>query len=1586
MNKKISLNKVFSLLLVIIISVIYWNIVFAKSSIIFPSNTTSLKNKTASIVDENNKNYNWILVKYKDWTINKSSIDATITSNWLELQEEITWKGISLLKIKDKNSSIDKIIKNLKSDWNFKVVQPNYLYSIDSIDSNDTYKDNLWGLYNFWQNIESQAWTIWKDISFDKTIKIFSWTTYLWAPWQTIAIIDSGVAYNHPDLINRMWDWTNCKDENWNYLGWCIHGYDFYSNDKNPQWEYESHWTHIAWIISWQMNNWIWWIWVNPNSKIMAIKTWEESFSTVEIIKWINFAKENWAKIINASFWYNWWTYWVDKLLYDSIQSFTDAGWLFIAAAWNDWYNTDILSNRFFPAAFKSTNYTDSDLSLTWTYISWWYIFTWITNIISVAASDNQDNKASFSNYWIETVDIWAPWKSIYSSVLWTINIFNQNLTWSTLSVATWWINFNWWINWYWYFRTDLNYPYWTWTESYIEKQVDISSVNAPSLNFSLWCDAWSSLSWLDDYSTDYLKLSFSTWWSFSDYAKYNYTSSKLPYYTSWWYYNNFSIPIKNYKSSNFKFRFTWHTDNISDTDNWCFIYNSLKIDWKDNWELNTYEYKNWTSMATPYVAWLTSLLWSYKPTLTWLDIKNAILLNWDDVLSMSWTTTTWKRINSYKSILSLMTLWNISWFKGYTNTWKTQLLSTWIITSTRNPYFEWSDDVWQEALSGYILNMSDQSWTIFPTITTKNKYYTWFIIPADWIYKFSIYEELLNWNTWAILNSWDFNFDITWPNKLTNLYYPTFINKLNYQNFYISWSWDLIDSWSLIELTLSWSNLSKTYSWFLQWESFSFSWINTTTINDWNISLILNIFDWLWNKSDDSTWTTFKKINWPTWSINFSSWVYVNNYNTKLNLISSETWTYLLTWTWLSDSITWSIINNSQINVTLTWSDWQKTINYLLTDIYWNDSQIYTTSTILDTLTPTITNINYSSWQYIYSSSITLTWVVLDTNIWTWIQINSINTPLTSTWYFFKTITLTGWLNHIDFYTTDLAWNEISTWINLIYIWQAPKINAYMYGIQTIKFDFENDLAWTWYLLYWTWDLTNISTWTYGKNNSITIPYTQEETTYYYKWYTKNDEYNSIYTDTWSIKTPKNVVLNETWSLTFTWNINVTDSTWTWIYLSWTWNIRIYNYTWDSFIDIPKSDLSILSASWNWDGIIEAPHKVNSYWTIEYGWYTRQDLLTYKIWSNTDWLIFTWWQVQVSLYVWTSYNWKILRIYNSEDNQNTFSYISDCLVSYWKCNFKTTKFSEFAILSPTVADSTPDNFTFPSITEASLKTEYKSNTLIITGMNTSTGITASVWTLVINWVDSWASWTVNSWSTIAIKLTSSSLYSNSIISTISLWWYTTTFTVTTKNSTSWWWGGGWWWVSSTTTTIKTSSTWSVNTSSLLDTINLEDNDKQLQDAENTLKKTLRWQKFIKSIDLQISKLDKNKIEKLLKIIPKAKELIKNNEKYQKDKLIIDKLNYLESKLYLILYQIKEKQYKIDATTIKLNEVKDLLSQTERWKILIQSFDIKLQSMDDTTLSNFVKSLSNIKTTQLDENYVKYMQLKSYLEVELRNK
>ncbi len=49
-----------------------------------------------------------------------------------------------------------------------------------------------------------------------------------------VAVIDTGVAYNHPDLSANMWDGIGCINEIGGSLGGCLHGYDFENDDKNP--------------------------------------------------------------------------------------------------------------------------------------------------------------------------------------------------------------------------------------------------------------------------------------------------------------------------------------------------------------------------------------------------------------------------------------------------------------------------------------------------------------------------------------------------------------------------------------------------------------------------------------------------------------------------------------------------------------------------------------------------------------------------------------------------------------------------------------------------------------------------------------------------------------------------------------------------------------------------------------------------------------------------------------------------------------------------------------------------------------------------------------------------------------------------------------------------------------------------------------------------------------------------------------------------------------------------------------------------------------------------------------------------------
>lgn len=605
-----------------------------------------------------------IIVKYKKQRINLSNVVWYMSANTfaqtqdLEVVENEKKLNISLLESKNPDADLDTLLNNLKWDESVEYAQPNYIYkSLDLSNQNDTHKNNLWGLYNYGQNI---AWTTGfsgSDISWDEAIHVFSWSDILSNTGVIVAVLDSWVAYNHPDLINNMWDGTNCKDHQWNFLWGCLHGYDYDDNDKNPILSIQSHGTHVSWIIAASMNNSGWVIWTNPKAKIMALK--HENFTTLSIVNSINFAKYNGAKIINASFgWYNW----IDQLMYDSIKSFWNSWWLFIAAAGNGnqfWVgnNHDLWwASRMFPAWFWVNN-TLSGKTLTW-----------LTNVISVAATNNRDTLAPFSDYWNTSVHIGSPWVYIYSTIQWTgITVwFSETFSWTystgniySFSTGGTHNNFwaNYWIPWIW---GDKKTPFSTGsTTSYIEKQINISALKVPFLNFNAWCDAGNSN---PSYYTDYMQLSFSTGGTFVDIDKIDYFNSGLDSHvlieSHTWSIWQLKYDISKYKSPTFKVRMTWISDATQTNDLGCLILwdanNPFEIVSLDDGANESYWYMNGTSMATPYVVWLASLAWSYRPDLSFLDIKNAILQNGDSINSLSWKTITWKRINAYKTLLAI--------------------------------------------------------------------------------------------------------------------------------------------------------------------------------------------------------------------------------------------------------------------------------------------------------------------------------------------------------------------------------------------------------------------------------------------------------------------------------------------------------------------------------------------------------------------------------------------------------------------------------------------------------------------------------------------------------------------------------------------------------------------------------------------------------------------------------------------------------------------------------------------------------------------------------------------------------------------
>jgi len=262
-----------------------------------------------------------------------------------------------------------------------------------------------------------------------------------------VAVTDTGVDYNHSDLIANMWrnkgeipgDGID-NDQN-GYVDDVV-GYDFFANDNKP---YDlalslfevllsggnpGHGTHVAGVVGAKMNNGIGVAGVAPQVSIMALRFISEKGQgdTASAVKAIDYAVQNGANIINAS-WGSEGEEEGDHALREALQRAADKGVIFVAAAGN---------GRAAPGATSAAGYdndTDAKPSYPASYPH--------ANIVSVAALTTEDALAPFSNFGKTTVDIGAPGVKILSTVPGSkfqdtiIELGDTKITWDGTSMAS---------------------------------------------------------------------------------------------------------------------------------------------------------------------------------------------------------------------------------------------------------------------------------------------------------------------------------------------------------------------------------------------------------------------------------------------------------------------------------------------------------------------------------------------------------------------------------------------------------------------------------------------------------------------------------------------------------------------------------------------------------------------------------------------------------------------------------------------------------------------------------------------------------------------------------------------------------------------------------------------------------------------------------------------------------------------------------------------------------------------------------------------------------------------------------------------
>lgn len=264
----------------------------------------------------------------------------------------------------DESADIEELAKLYAQDPNVEYAEPNYIVSLppdihtepnhtltaatEPITPNDPYFSNQWALDRIH----------WKE----------TWPQEQANASITIAVIDTGVDYNHPDLKDSI-----------------VKGYDFLYNDDDPM-DDNGHGTHVAGIAAATTNNGIGIAGVAGGATIMPVKAFSKfglSGDNVTVALAIKYAVDHGVDVINNS-WYGT----PSKFMEDMVNYAYSKGVVFVAAAGNE---GDSGNPIIYPAAYA--------------------------HVIAVAATNMNNERPSFSSSG-DWVDVAAPGASIYSTDL----------------------------------------------------------------------------------------------------------------------------------------------------------------------------------------------------------------------------------------------------------------------------------------------------------------------------------------------------------------------------------------------------------------------------------------------------------------------------------------------------------------------------------------------------------------------------------------------------------------------------------------------------------------------------------------------------------------------------------------------------------------------------------------------------------------------------------------------------------------------------------------------------------------------------------------------------------------------------------------------------------------------------------------------------------------------------------------------------------------------------------------------------------------------------------------------------------------
>jgi subtilisin family serine protease len=304
--------------------------------------------------------------------------------------------GTGWLRFHSASKNVTALIDELSARAEVGSVEPNYIVRAIAV-PNDPRFGEQWGLRNTGQPILGNPGTPGADIG-----AVSAWDVSTGSRANVVAVVDTGVDYTHPDLNANIWSAPAVFMVNIGGLPIICpagsHGFNAITNLCDPL-DDNNHGTHVSGIIGAVGDNGVGVVGVNWTASIMGSKFINAlglgtTANAINAIEFTIQAKAAFAATAGANVRVlsnSWAGGGFSQALLDEINRADANDMLFVAAAGNASSNNDVTPN--YPSNYNAPN------------------------IVAVAATDNTDALASFSNYGQTTVHLGAPGVNVLSTI-----------------------------------------------------------------------------------------------------------------------------------------------------------------------------------------------------------------------------------------------------------------------------------------------------------------------------------------------------------------------------------------------------------------------------------------------------------------------------------------------------------------------------------------------------------------------------------------------------------------------------------------------------------------------------------------------------------------------------------------------------------------------------------------------------------------------------------------------------------------------------------------------------------------------------------------------------------------------------------------------------------------------------------------------------------------------------------------------------------------------------------------------------------------------------------------------------------------